>query len=587
MSDGTDTKSLRRAGWLVWSVLVAGLLWLVHLDRRPEPIFADQFTHPDAAAVFVTALLPLELSFELPTRPSTVRVPVWIEAGQRSLELRLRVTGQGGEVADSLTRIDATGLARVPVPPGPTSDVRLDLSITSDARSRQQAPSVLWARDPPRIAVGVRYAGRPLDAVSVLPPTGPLFLLEYPWPTRWLLVLWCVVIAGLPWLRSPDARRGVAWLAALALVAALTSAFLWQRDYSRRSPHLDADRYAESAERLAAYVVDPAARPEIAEWFHDYPHASTLWVPALLVPFVLIGWPAGFAYLLVSALAAWLALLVVRRISLVHFGASAGLATLLTAAFACHPLMLRSFARPITDSVGLLLVVLTLALLLRRAGSLVRRDELMLSLLILLHPLARPQGFGYWPFIALALIWADSVREGAWPGAGRSAIRGLRVFGGPLIVLALLHVGFDWSHNLELMLAKARRFRIDSTPGDFFASLLGVVQLLPLLGLLARRPGMRPLWGDASVRLVGAWALYAIAVLIAVRAPFWLRHFLPVLPVVYWLAGRWITDLQGVRRTLGVGLVVALATANVAITLWQILRLESLPPWLAATTSVP
>lgn len=587
MNAGTRTRALRRAGWIAWFGLLALLLWFVHQDRRPEPIFADQFTHPDASAVYVTALLPLEVSFEQPTRPSTVRVPVWIEAGQQPLVLRLRVTGEAGDVADSLIRIDQTGLARVPVPPGPASGVRLELSITSDARSREQAPSVLWASDPARIALGVRYAGKPLDAVSVLPPTGPLLMLEHAWPTRWLLALWCVVIAGLPWLRRPDARRAAAWLAALALVAALTSALLWQRDYTRRSAHIDADRYGESAERMATYVVDPAARPEIAEWFRDYPHASTQLVPVMLVPLRLIGWPVGFAHALVSALAAWLALLVVRRVAITHFGASAAFATLLTAAFACHPLMLRSFARPITDSVGLLLVVLTLALLLRRSRSLVRRDELMLSLLVLLHPLARPQGFGYWPFIALALVWADSVREGAWPGLRRTAMRGLRVFAGPVLVLGALHVGFDWSHNVELMLAKARRFRIDSTPGDFFASVLGVVQLLPLLGLLARRPGAPPLWGEAGVRLAVTWALYAMGVLIAVRAPFWMRHFLPVLPVVYWLAGRWIGDLRGARRALGIGLVVGLACANVAITLWQIFRLESLPPWLAATTTVP
>lgn len=587
MNDAARRRAFGRAGWLAWFSLVALLLWLVHLDRRPQPIFADQFTHPDAAAVFVTALLPLEVSLHLPMRPSSVRVPVRVEAGQRPLELKLRITGPDGEVTESFTRIDESGLMLARVPPGPASGVDLRFSITSDARSREQAPSVLWAREPPRIPLDVRYAGKPLDAVSVLPPTGPLFLLEYVWPTRWLLALWCLVIAFAPLLRRADPRLGSAWLAGLALVATLTSAFLWQRDYTRRAAHVDADRYTESAERMAEYIVDPVARGQLSEWFREYPHASTQAVPALLVPLIVIGWPASFTYALASALATWLAWLSFRRIAVVHFGITDSHALLMTAAFACHPLMLRSVARPVTDSIGLLLVLLTLGLLLRRMRSLERRDELLLSVLVLLHPLVRPQGFGYWPFIALALVWADCIREGGWPGLARVAIRGLRVFAVPLVVLAVSYGWFGWSHNVELMLAKARRFRIDSTPGDFVASLLGVVQALPLLGLLARRPGSPRLRSDSRIQLVVAWALYAVVLLIAVRAPFWLRHFLPVLPVAFWLAGRWLTDLRGAREVLAIGLVTGLACANVAITLWQIFRLESLPPWLAALTSVP
>ena len=106
----------------------------------------------------------------------------------------------------------------------------------------------------------------------------------------------------------------------LAAAATLSSALLWQRDYTRRVAHLDADRYAESAARMAAGLADPALRPAAAAWFRAYPHASTQLVPALLVPFVWLGLPASFAFMLLSALAAWLALLATWRIAVAHLG---------------------------------------------------------------------------------------------------------------------------------------------------------------------------------------------------------------------------------------------------------------------------
>lgn len=587
MRAGARGSGRGAVAWVAWAAGIALALWLVQLDRRPAPVFADQFTHPDAAAVFVTALLPLEVSFALPVRPTAIRLPVWVEDGRRPLEFRLSVEPPGGDEIVTTTRVTRSGLAAVEVPPGPFSAVTLRLTITSDARAREQAPSVLWSRDPPGIPLAIRYADRPLDAVSVLPRTGPLFLLEYPWPTRWLLASWILVVAALPLLRRPTPRRRAAWLAALTLAATLTSVLLWQRDYTRRAAHLDADRYAESAARMAGWLGDPVLRSEVAEWFRAHPHASTQLVPALLAPFVWLGVPASFAFMLLSALAAWLALLATWRIAVAHLGLSESLGLGLTAAMACHPVLLRSFARPITDAFGLLLVVVMLWLLLRRLRTLDRRDEWLLAFVVLLHPLARPQGFAYWPFIAGAMIWSDWVREGGWPGAARVAARGLRVFGAPLLLLAWLYQLFDWSHNVELMLAKARRFRIDSTPGDFLASVLGVVQAMPLLVLLSRRPDAPRRRAEPAVRLLGVWALYAVGVLIAVRAPFWLRHFLPVLPVVYWLAGAWVADLRGTRRTIAISGIAAFAAANVAVTLWQIFHLESLPPVIAALTTVP
>ncbi|HEM45824.1 MAG TPA: hypothetical protein ENO23_02150 [Alphaproteobacteria bacterium] len=576
------------AATAVFVVASALVLAGLHADRRPEPVFDDQFTHPDADAVFVTALLPLEVELSLPARPSALRMPVWLGDDRRPLRIEVTARAPGGPSRTALTVARETGLARIAVPDRTPRDARWRLRLTTDATTRETSPRVMWSRDAPRLPLSVRYGGRPLSAVDVLPDTGPLLMVEYPWPTRWALLLF-LVPAALVW---PASRRGeaarLAWLVALALAATTASALLWQRDYTRRAAHLDADRYAQSTEQMARYVREPEARPLVGTWFREHPHSTTQLVPALLLPLALLGVPVPLAYMLLSALASWLALLLVRHLARVELHLAPGTAWLIVAVVACHPVLLRTFARPVTDAVGLFLVLATLALLARRARTQTPRDEAWLALVLLAHPLARPQGLGYWPFVALAVVLCDRVREERWPSLGVAALRQIRLFGPPLAVLVAAHVHFDWWHNLDLMLAKARRFRLDSTLGDFAAACVGVVQLAPWVGLLAGWSGERRAREAApSTRLLAAWGLYATVLLVAVRAPFWLRHFLPVLPVPFLLAGRGLDRLGGARRALGVALLVAPAIGGVVVTLWQIGHLEPLPPWIAAVAAVP
>ena len=42
--------------------------------------------------------------------------------------------------------------------------------------------------------------------------------------------------------------------------------------------------------------------------------------------------------------------------------------------------------------------------LLRRLRGADRAGEIALSVLLFCHPMARPQGFAYWPFVALAVL---------------------------------------------------------------------------------------------------------------------------------------------------------------------------------------
>ena len=561
-------------------------LAVVWLDRRPAPLFQDQFTHPDARAVALVRGRPLELVISVLERPSVLRIPFWIDGDRKPAAVQIAALDPGSESA-IVTEVIQTELAELPVPKGGRQDAPLKVLITTEATHSDSRPRLLWSAEPPREAIEARYGGTPISEIEGLPSTGPLLLAEYAWPSRWLLILWLMVAGWAVWTKG---RGSAAWgvlLVGVALAASVSSALLWQRDYTRRAPHLDADGYAESARQMAGFLGDSDQRPRVAAWYRAYPHATTQLLPALLAPWVLLGVPASYAFMLLSALACWLALLGIRRVGLDGLGFSEPLAVGVAVAFACHPLVLRTFARPITDGLGMLLVIWTLWLLIRRMKGPGNWDEAWLALLVLAHPLARPQGFAYWPFIAVAFIVADRVRRGAWPGIGAIAVSASKIFLPAVFVLSIFYWQFDWWHNVDLMLAKARRFRIDSTLRDFVDSCLGVILLLPLLFFLRRSEFRRPWRLDPSIALLLAWVLYAVATLVAVRAPFWLRHFLPALPAVYWLAGAWIQGLSGRRRLAGAGVLAACAAIGMVVTLRQIAFLEPLPAWYAGIVTVP
>jgi len=457
----------------------------------------------------------------------------------------------------------------------------LRIRFSSNARRAERAPRLVWAESAPGFGAEVSVGGIAVDRAEALPNTGPLMLVQYRWPTRALLWLWPLLIAPFAWAwREP--RGAMSFFALLALVATVTSVLLWQRDYSRLAAHIDADQYAKNANTMARYIGEPEERAEIREWYRDYPHATTSLAPALLVLPTLLGAPVIVSYLELSALAGFLSLLVLYRILRVELEFEERVALLATTVFGCHLLMLRSFARPVTDVFGLLLVLLTLWLLVRRLRGDVRVEEIALSVLLFCHPLARPQGFGYWPFVALAVLACDWWRAGRRPEWRAVVTAQLRIFLPPLLLLAGLHLYFDWFHNVELMVAKAKRFRIGSTPRLFAESLIGIVQLLPLLWLAARERLRSP-----AFVLWLTWLGFNLAMVVAVRAPFWMRHFLPVLPVLFVLTAAGLEKVRGGRRNAALALLALLVVYNVSMTVYQIHQSGPLPPALAAFISTP
>jgi hypothetical protein len=329
---------------------------------------------------------------------------------------------------------------------------------------------------------------------------------------------------------------------------------------------VDADGYGRTGEVLAQYFVDPASRDSAREWFRQYAHSTTALAPLLMSLPIALGAPMDLVYLELSALSGFASLLIFAHILLVRMGFSYRTTLVFSLGFASHLLMLRSFARPVTDMFGLLLVIATVDLLLKRIERWRPVDDFALAALALCHPLARPQGWSYWICMALAVLACDFWRRGRAPGTGEAVSALARVFALPLGVLAVLHGFFGWLHNLQIMLDKAAHFRADNTLWFFYHSLVGTCQLLPLFWL---RAGHRLL--EPRLLLCLGWPLLYFAILAVVRAPFWMRHFLPILPAVLVLAAAGFERCRGRWRGAALGLLALTAAFNVLATVYQIL----------------
>ncbi len=576
------------------AVLLVALTAWMNAERLPPAIYPTPNPHPALGISPVLASTPLEVRIPLERPVSRVHLPVLTDAERAALQVVVRPWSKGAarRPGPRLAEVEVmrSGVVAIDLGPMDGDETGIALSIESEAIAPESAPSVMWSERPPLTGILVRRAEQPLSAFPRLPATGPLFVLEYRWPMRSALLAWLglPLLFALAW-QSP--RHTALFLAALSLAAALTSGLLWQRDYSRRSAHFDADAYGRSAHWIAKAIAEPrggAGWEGARAYFADHPHATTTLVPALVALPVLVGTPVMAGYAGVTALAGLASLLVFRAILQRQLALDHRLVLLMTTAFATHQLVLRSFARPITDGFGLLLVLVTLFVLVERVRAHGSRSDLLLGALVLAHALGRPQGLGYWPFVAVAAMAADWVREGSRPDWTRWIGSQLRIFVPPLALLGLLYTGFGWLDNIELMMAKAARFRMSSTAGRLFTAMAGTLQLWPLMWLPLSRPAPTDRGRTAPViALWAAWLVYAVALLVVVRAPFWLRHFLPALPAALVLAAAGIGRLGEGRRRWALLAAAGMMLANLVAVGVQIFEFGPLDPRIADFISTP
>jgi hypothetical protein len=470
--------------------------------------------------------------------------------GRAPLRVRL-VDAAGGRELAAWTldaRPASAEPALLPVPPLGGSPRRLRLELTSNASDVAQAPLVAWGSQ--------RLGGTARVGADDQPDRGPLVVVEYAWPSVALLWLWALVPVS--WLVDARRGRGAALPIALGAAGLATSLLLWQRDYTRFFAHWDADDFGRYAGWLARWVTTPDDRAAAAEWFARYPHAHNPLGPALVAAGIVAGVPGHLAYAGVSGLCSFFSLLVVRRILATDLGLSRGAVAAGLMLYGTHLLFVRAFARPVTDALGQALTVATLALLLDRLRRPARAQLAGLALLNVLNPLARPQGLAFIPFVTAATICIDARR-----GADRLAPTALRAAGWlaavPLTVVLGLFAAFGWWANAQALHATIERYAAWFTPPYLALALLATLQLLPLGWAAAGRALRRP----AALVLL-AWSAYYVALLVLVRAPFWARHFLPIVPAAVVLATMGLDAARGRTRTIALALVAVSCAANVA-----------------------
>ncbi|MBW1811649.1 MAG: hypothetical protein JRJ87_25905 [Deltaproteobacteria bacterium] len=363
-------------------------------------------------------------------------------------------------------------------------------------------------------------------------------------------------------------------LVILGLCSTITSVLLWQQNYTvGHYGHWDADRYGLYAQKLANYAADQQQREAIHKWFGSYPHLHNALAPTVVAVPIYLGADRDSAYLVFMSICGFMGLLLFFRILNKRLGLSYRTSLVAVIFFGCHLLQLRSFSRAVTDELGLVLTLWTLDLLLARLETVIISETVSLAVLMFLHPLARPQGFVYLPFILAGVLFCDwwRTRQLHFKDMALTVTKLLVV---PAIAIVFLYLIFDWFHNFQLSIEKAKIFQRFFTFRYFISSMIGLCQLLPVLWLIVRK---QRLVNPSTIILV-AFGICYLAMLTIVKAPLWLRHFLPILPVAVCLGALGLEDIQSrVKKNTAMAIALAISAANVALIIYQILLTERIP----------
>jgi hypothetical protein len=404
----------------------------------------------------------------------------------------------------------------------------------------------------------------------------PVFLVQYAWPTRALQWLWPLglITFGIAFWK-PRRSTVIVFLVMTGLLCTITSLMFWQQRLGLASAHTDPDRYGRYGQFLHDYVFEADKRDEILAnpEFLDYQHAYAAGVPAILAGLYGVFSPQ-VAYAGLVAVCGFGVLLLLGHIGRNVFDLSdrqllAGFGIL-----ASHIVFLKAFARPSTDLPGLLTVVAMIALLIWRMREAQPRQLWISALLGIALVFVRPSGPFCLLFFGIAFVVVDCVREKRLEPLKRIAT-GFAVAGPATALFAALFFFFGWSHNLEEAFVKKSEFYFGTTLTDFLVCLPALLNILPVLWIFARFRG--PL-ERKSAWIIVAWIGFYIVMIIATRAPFLTRLFLPLVPffVIFALVG--IREIRcGWRRGLAYALIGATAAANIAITIW-LTTLPNLPP---------
>ena len=450
---------------------------------------------------------------------------------------------------------------------------------------RVPPPGLHSSGSAPRVSMSVVADGEPTDYY-------PLLGLEYEWPTRRLLWLWIPVLlfcgVMMVRLRRADSvavsKTVMVVLVVVSLMAAVGSCLSWQQAVSTETSHMDPDGFGRYGSQMAEWVTtnDAGRREELRSTMDVWRYSWLPLTPLCVAVLLLCGVPFHPAFVVISAIASFATVLLFFRLlrKNIGLGVLASLAGSLL--FLCHHFFLKSFAKPSTDPVGLLLVMAALCLVADRlvecnfdeVASKLKRT-VGLAAVVFLLVIARPPGFLMAAFFVASALLAD-----AWSRRkfqfGCAIPEGARLGLIPALLVGGLFVGFDWWDNFQAALHSSTSFHHVSTARRFGMMAVSMLQLLPLLWIGLRRSD----WRRPEIWLLILWALFYLAMIIGVKAGFVTRMFLPMLPVPLALTATGLDRLccrGGWRKCLAVTAAVITILVNVGVEVYHTV-LPSIPP---------
>lgn len=400
----------------------------------------------------------------------------------------------------------------------------------------------------------------------------PAFRASYDSWSRWMHLLW--IPAGLLAIGA-FRKSGLCSSALVAggLAALATSVLSWQQAYSILDNYIDPDRFGEYGVMLADWVRDPDSRALSELFWSGWRYSWLPLTPILTGAGELLGLPTLLSAVLVSTLASFGAVLLFHRLLRRSFGLSEISAFAGTLLFLSHHFFLKSFAKPSTDPVGLLLIFASLTLIVdrfRRAPS--RAQTIWLIIVVFLHFFARPPGFVFAAFTVGCAILSDwfRLKKIDLPGSCRT---GLLAGILPLALVAGCFQAFGWWNNFDVALHSSKEFHHASTWAALGEMMLSMLQLLPIFWLFAGRDRLR----KPDSWLLIAWAGFYLVLIVAIKAGFITRLLLPMLMTPVLFAALGLDRLKLAGRVA----VILIAALNVGIVIYHSLLPTPPPDWLA------
>ena len=351
-------------------------------------------------------------------------------------------------------------------------------------------------------------------------------------------------------------RRGRRVLLGTLLACLVVLSLLWWRtDADVCICEHCPDEYCTYATQIHA-LLDGSSPDPIAHFLDEgaaYLHAHSPLAPALVALLLFGGLQTVPAFALLSVAATILCWRILRGTIERAWAPREPVLLMLTVAFFANPIVIRSLARPVTDAIGMLCAVWSLAALDRHLATRGRRGALRL---VAAQSAGLASRVSFIPMLGLPML-AELAEPGPWrERLGRAARSGI-VFGalpallvfGTLRLLGLEHVvdAWAWAHQPDFVSkAPLRHFAASAT-------LAGAAYLA--LGLLGFREGrLTRAW-----RLHLAWVVIYLTFLAAGRAALWPRYFLPVVPSLLVVATPALLALDRRSARLAWGIVALCA----------------------------